>query len=366
MIFGKRKASGRMLLIHIGDHKTGSTTIQNAFAKSCIQIEGETPCYPNRLNHNFLPSALYDRYKGKGLKTDARSRAILTKLGQNLKAASTKYSLISGEMLERTPPAQLKRFIDDYTGSAFDEVKVISYVRPHAERLLSGYAEVTKIGGNQKSLQAFCDNMAKGDRLLYAKRFQAWRDAFGDQFILRPMIPSALTNESLLDDFIIHGFGTENFEITPFDDDNKSLSLQDLMLLKALQSRISDQPKTTRHTFGREVARHLGHQPSTANDEKLRMHVELAQSIAEHYAEDAHTVDTAFFGGEPLLENALDVAIKKASPSVTSTDPADHFPASELRRIHALGDLFNMMISATDTDWSKIFRTARIDALHKN
>ncbi|WP_282182273.1 hypothetical protein [Aliiroseovarius marinus] len=366
MIFGKRKTPGRVLLIHIGDHKTGSTSIQNAFAKSCVQIEGEVPCYPNRLNHNFLPAALKDRYEGKGLKNDARSRAILTKLGQSLKSASTKYNLISGEMLERTPPALLKRFVEDYLGSAFDDVRVIAYVRPHAERLLSGYAEVTKIGGNQTSLQRFCDNMAKGERLIYAKRFQAWRDAFGDHFVLRPMIRSALTNGSLLDDFITHGFGTEDFVITPFDNDNQSLNLHDLMLLKALQSRISEQPKTTRHTFGREVARHLELHPSETTGEKLQMHLDLAQNVAKHYAEDARDVDTAFFGGAPLLSNALQAAVEKASPTAISTEPADHFSDKELRHIHALGDLFNAMLGATDTDWSKIFRTARIDALHKD
>lgn len=291
---------------------------------------------------------------------------VLNKLGHRLKGASTKHSLISGEMLERTPPALVKRFLDDYIGRTFDEVRVIAYVRPHAERLLSGYAEVTKIGGNQRSLQAFCDGMAKSGRLLYAKRFQAWRDAFGDSFILRPMIRSALTNGDLLEDFIIHGFGTDSFTITPFDDDNKSLDLQDLMLLKALQSRISNQPKTTRHTFGREVARHLGLQSEKADGEKLRMHIELAQEIAETYAEDARAVDQVFFGAEPILETALQSAIDRASPTLMSTEPKDHFSAHDLRHIHALGDLFNMMISATDTDWSKLFRAARIDALHKS
>lgn len=366
MIFGNRKTSGRMLLIHIGDHKTGSTTIQNAFATSCVQIDGEVPCYPGRLNHNFLPSALNNRYKAKGLKKDVRSRVVLNKLGQSLKLASTKHSLISGEMLERTPPVLLKRFVDEYVGSAYDEVRVIAYVRPHAERLLSGYAEATKIGASQKSLQAFCDRAAKEERLQYARRFQAWRDTFGDQFTLRPMIRSALTNGLLLDDFIIHGFGTEEFTITPFNDDNKSLNLEDLMLLKALQSRIADHPKTTRHTFGREVVRHLERQPAAAKSEKLRLNVELAQKISTHYADDAREVDAAFFDGAPLLTNALQAAVEKANPSMTSTDPADHFSDAEMRHVHALGDTINMMLAASDVDWSKIFRSVRIDALHKD
>lgn len=366
MIFGKRKNAGRMLLIHIGDHKTGSTTIQNAFAKKCVTIAGKTPCYPNRLNHNFLPSELTNRYDETEPENNAERAPQLTKLAESLTEATATQNLISGEMLERTPPALLKRFVDDYLGQTFNEIRVIAYVRPHAERLLSGYAEVTKIGGQQTSLPEFCNRMAKSERLLYAKRFQAWRDAFGDKFILRPMIRDSLQNGSLLDDFIIHGFSSDDFSIAPFDDDNKSLDLKDLMLLKSLQSRITGQPKTTRHTFGREVARHLGRQAEKATGVKLRIHVELAQQIADHYDQDARAVDAAFFDGKPLLASALQSAVNKASPTMMSTAPEDHFSAHDLRHIHALGDLFNMMMNATDTNWSTVFRAARIEALHNS
>lgn len=44
----------RRLVIHIGDHKTGSTSVQYAFAQKAVTLEGQTVFYPTKLSHNYL------------------------------------------------------------------------------------------------------------------------------------------------------------------------------------------------------------------------------------------------------------------------------------------------------------------------
>lgn len=44
----------RTLVLHIGDHKTGSTSIQHAFVRQQVLIDGIAPFYGVPLNHNHL------------------------------------------------------------------------------------------------------------------------------------------------------------------------------------------------------------------------------------------------------------------------------------------------------------------------
>ena len=48
----------RKLILHIGHRKTGSTSIQAALATGRIEVDGQKPLYPARLNHNYLPKHL--------------------------------------------------------------------------------------------------------------------------------------------------------------------------------------------------------------------------------------------------------------------------------------------------------------------
>mgnify|MGYP000498255412 CR=1 FL=1 len=44
----------KTLVFHIGDHKTGSTSIQYAFAADRVALENRSVLYPARINSNRL------------------------------------------------------------------------------------------------------------------------------------------------------------------------------------------------------------------------------------------------------------------------------------------------------------------------
>ena len=43
---------GKTLIVHVGDHKTGSTSIPNAFASGRVTLPGHSVLYPGNLDHN--------------------------------------------------------------------------------------------------------------------------------------------------------------------------------------------------------------------------------------------------------------------------------------------------------------------------
>ena len=46
----------KVLIFHIGDHKTGSTAIQLALAQNRVSLQGKSLFYPAELNDNVLKS----------------------------------------------------------------------------------------------------------------------------------------------------------------------------------------------------------------------------------------------------------------------------------------------------------------------
>ncbi|MEY8830984.1 hypothetical protein AB9K34_21645 [Sedimentitalea sp. XS_ASV28] len=357
----------KTLIFHIGDHKTGSTSIQYAFAKRQVELQGYSVFYPARIASNALRDQCLEY--GAAETAEARQKAAqpLKQLAGQVRDSGADFTVISAEALERVPAALLRKIIDTFFADSARDIRVIAYVRPHAGRIISTFAERTKVGVPhtlKSTLEDFAENRKKDSEIIYLPRFSAWRKYFGDRFMLRPMIRKHLHGGDVVHDFVHHAFGGIPFELAGTGQANESLCLEDLMRLKVLQSQLKA-PRLLRLMVGWEMYRLIGHLPPPPARTKLQLHRSLAEDIRDTYMQDARNMDRAFFGGDPLLENDLDNAVAKALGEPQSTDPADHLSVSELRSLEIMSQMISGLLEQKDVDWAAFLHAKRVRDVQK-
>ena len=357
----------KTLIFHIGDHKTGSTSIQLAFAKRRVSLKDHSLFYPAKLASNMLGDQFKAYYKADTPEAREDASILMRNLARKIRKSNADFVLVSAEAFEGVPAAIFKDVFDTFFADTADEIRFFCYVRPHSARITSTFAERTKIGGPRvmaSSLESYATHLKGTREFFYLKRFEAWHAAFGDRFHLRPMIRDQLYRKSVVDDFIHHAFGGIDFEISGTDAANESLCLDDLMRLKVLQTMYQG-PRKMRLRLGWEMARIVGTLPPPKTTSKLRLHRSLAEDIRDTYMDDARAMDEMFFGGTPMLENELYTAVEKAQDQPQSTDPADYFPESELRSLELLSTLIISMLEHDQVNWPEFLHSKRLDDVRK-
>lgn len=366
-MFSRRKSpppgkGGKTLIIHIGDHKTGSTSIRNAFASGRVQLSKASVDYPTPLNHNYLKPHF------AGLTSDdpaqrRRAQRVFRRLARAVRDSRADFCLISAEEMAGIGAPLVHRAVTEFLTGCADRIQVVGYVRPHAGKILSSFAEQAKIGNFQHTLEDFVNRQVNHDRALYMPRFSLWQELFGEDFSLRPMQRELLHQGSVVHDFV-HGCFGDPFEIAEGPQDNESLGLEDLMRVRVVQSRLQGCEKRQRHTFGWEMARAMTKTPAQDKGSKLQLYPELATQIREACLDDARAMDRTFFGGDNILEAALEQAVTSAAGNqVQSTMPADHLSAAERRSLEMFGDIAAAMMTNETGNWPTFFRDRRITAL---
>ena len=342
------------LIIHAGDHKAGSTALQYAFVNKAVRLSGATLSYPTALNANQVFDPL--KPKNGGTAKPARIKGLAKRIAKD----AADYTVVSAESLDSARPKLVKEICDTYFAPIADQIAVISYVRPHAARVVSSFAEITKIGGETSTLEAFHKQTLRGKRFVYTPRFSAWLHTFGDDFMLRPMVRDQLEGASVVDDFAAHAFPEVKYRIKQVKTGNESASLRQLMVFRVLHQRLNAFPPGLRLAVGWSVAKHLA-----ANDAmqgpKLYLHQALLRKVHKDYIDDARSMDQKFFGGRPVLATELEAALDQAPVQKQSLVPQDHLSSDEIALIHAMGDHTAEMLRL-EADWNKHFRKGRIEA----
>ena len=329
------------LVFHIGDHKTGTTSLQYTLAQKSWSCDSVPLCYPSSFNHNPLMGSLRQpaQYKSRPKR--------FSKLLKDMNQARGGVGVVSAEALENVPPAILRETLESHMPQYAATARVIAYVRPHAERIVSSWAEQVKLGLFTDSLEDFHEHSRATGRFYYHQRFTAWRNIFGDRFTLRPMIRDQLYKDSVVQDFLRYALQTDDFTVNEIQS-NESMSLQDMALMKMLSAVFQD---TQGHAkiqanIGRIMDRILSSLPPRARNTKPKMTKSLIPEVIATYQQDAQKLDADFFEGAPMW-TALQNAPQKAVERSASIDPNAHFSPDEQRTIRALAQLITEL-SASD------------------
>ena len=312
----------KSLVLHIGDPKTGSSSIQEVLRHKLWESSQATLNYPDQLNSFPLANALSDPKQA-----DQRAER-WGRLAEWLRASQADVAVVSAEQFFRVDPMVLLDTLTDFLPEYVENLRVIAYVRPHAGRLVSAFMQRCKAGLYQGDMETFFDRTQGESLLRYAPRFQRWRDAFGSRFTLRPMIRSQLRDGDVVSDFIDFALNGAPFKLRGAVEANTSLPLKYLAGLREVQGILKRNqiPGGTRHSVGDHIGRTLVRiRPGADAGAKLQISQALYQDIMAHCQSDAEALDASFFGGQRLMVQALEDAANDAIPINQDTLATAHY-----------------------------------------
>lgn len=338
----------RDLVIHLGDTKTGSTSIQQALVQGAYRNTGAVIHYPARTHHNALARTLLRKAQFKN------RAARFGRIHDSLSRSEAEIGVISAEHFQFVDPDLFGETLEQYWPDMTDRMRLVAYVRPHAEKLLSSYAERVKLGQVDGSIEDYVESVSRQNMLDYLPRFTAWRDRFGDRFELRPFVRTELFRGDPVADFLRVVLRHERFEITDMATANTALSLPQLALLRvvhdALESGLAARGaemtadiRDARSAMGRMVAEHMRDQKLGNDGGKLRLPAHLVDPVRARYAEDAAALDAAFFTGTPMRD-ALDGIERLTGPEGQSLAAEDHFSPQVVAAMRSFGAVLTGML----------------------
>lgn len=310
----------KTLVIHVGDHKTGTSSIQRTLANvrngRTLQKQGTTYCVSGRgkryAHHSLADQILKpDNFKG--------NNDLWAMLAQEIQTSKNHNFIVSSENFENVEPECIKKFTDKYLPKI--NIRIILYIRPHISRLISSYSQVTKQGFLHTTLEDFIRKQMKVNSLKYAVRIRKWRDCYGGNIIARPFIRKELHGKNVIDDFLKCALNIkdEQFEAKKtfnLIENNVSPSYKIIEVMKIHGSTVHnidlEEYDETKFKYNREYARHI-FEPlyeSLINaypegSSKPYISPELLEEIKNFYRQDAQRVDRRCFGKKSFFEQSL-------------------------------------------------------------
>jgi hypothetical protein len=377
------------IVIHLGDCKTGTTALQSVLAGGLARAQdGRRILYPTQFNHMPLAKSI------SGLKGDAdqaRYRAPRwSEVARALRASDATWGILSAEHFEFAPPQAVQAALDEFLPGWRGRTRLVAYVRPHPERIVSAYAESLKKTGQPLPMDRFLRSREKGGAEgagLYGfhPRFTAWRTTFGDAFTLRPYIRDRLAGRDVVTDFLDWLGGPDSFTFQRGSQDNQALGLADLALMRLMHERVlAALPATARggpstrnaalHKARMQLgwnfapflnARAAGLAPGPDQSGggnsggRLRMDRALYDRVVAQYRGDARALDHDFFGqlppgpgGHGPMESALLAYGAQCVDQPQSLTAADHFSPGEIALARVFSDFTARLIAAEPAHFS--------------
>ena len=201
----------KKIFIHIGQHKTGSTSIQQALYNNSDTLKKNNLFYyrkkPNGKKDAHVSSWIKpirsDDYDDLAIIIQPEKLAIeVSKLPGNVIISSEEFSWVQNKDVLSRFKNSLKKY--------FDSIVIITYIRRQDSQVVSYCQEEAKSGGGMKESRFFqCENRAVPkykkyyDRYLdYNTRLSKWADVFKDEnLFIRIFDKNHLYNEDVVLDF---------------------------------------------------------------------------------------------------------------------------------------------------------------------
>lgn len=341
--------TSKALVLHIGDPKTGSSSIQQALFQRRVECASVSIDYPAKLNSVHLANSIRRASHANELEYNFRTTA------NWLDASDGDVAVLSAEQFSSIDPVDVDQVFSQYIPKHAQAMSVVAYARPHVSRFLSAYAQRVKVGSLQSDVETFFEE-SNGKRFLnYSRRFKKWRNLYGDRFVLRPMVRKELRDGDVVADFV--GIVVKNapFRILDVAAANTTLAVEALSGLKFLQMYLSshDFPGGTLHAVGSQINRICGALKG-AKGTKLQIGRDLYDRICETAHHDAEKLDRMFFG-KSVMVKAMDDAAFETVDKTMETDARAYFSPQDLNKLTELGVVLAELLTERPGLWKESF-----------
>lgn len=332
----------QQLVFHIGDCKTGTTSIQTMLARGAWRGAGQTVFYSARLNHNPMAARL--RQGGIPARTEAES------LVELLSQSRADIAVISAEHFEFCAPDVIGDLLDGPLAPWAGNVRLIQYVRPHLDRFRASFIERCKKGGWQGTMGEFADQILSEGLIDYGARLADWHRRFGDQLTVRPFVRARFPDGDVRTDFLRWLFASDAATPNEAARQNTSLPIQQLVLMRFIH-QIMDLPPELRdggRAFGWNFAPILM-EHATSDPAPVMIPATVAARLSASLTADAAMLDQMF--GNTIFSARL-ADRRYVSDAEQSLDPEAYFSPDTLRVIRSFATLTERMITADPAHFS--------------
>lgn len=321
------------IFLHVGDHKTGTSTIQSALSTRQRSEDANLKAvyYPTsgrkeRMAHHNLFWAMTNDFR---FEPDAGHWPDVRK---DIEEVAPDTAILSSEAFESFNDLPRLRAMIDTHLAPLGPVKIILYVRPHFDRLRSAFSQKMKTGQITGSIEEFVeDAIARKTLVSFASRLERWRSAFGESLDIRLYSRDHLEQHDILRDFLLKAVGLEETvcdDVATYrSDKNVSPGLHTMSLIEPFTKALElDSRKEKRVVVERFVLSKLLDEFVTLYpaDHKPVLSKAAAQKLAEAARTDAEELDRVEFASTPIFTMRLDQEVTKAPD-----DPADEISMTE-------------------------------------
>lgn len=341
------------LVFHIGDPKNGSSSIQRALQTRAWQCDTVSVAPQKELNASALANSLIPA------RSPGKYQAQFSKKKKWVENTDADLGIISAEFFSGAEPEALLAALHEFMPVQADAARIIAYVRPHAGRALSGYAQRVKTGAYKGTLTKFVKTLEGRTILNYHARFDKWQKVFGDRFTLRPFVREQMRDGDVVSDFFHEALQGETFTLVTPETSNESLSLAEIAAMRVVQTQWmgAEVPKFLRLSLGAAIGRELGAFPDRSKT-KLQLDRMNAARIRDLYREDAAQLDAQFFA-EPLMERALIRAIEEAPPEIQSLDAAEYYDPADIERMGQISGEITVLVKEMPHAWRQDYHVKK-------
>lgn len=326
-----RRKNTKKCVIHVGTHKTGTTTIQNFFSEHRKPLKEKGVIISDR----FPPeTGILMRYGSDDDKTFRYRTAnneinpdSIRKFRENFEADLEKISETPGdfalfideaaELLERQ---EIRRLLAAFRNN-FSEISVIMYIRPQLDLAISLYTQHLRSGAVSPEIlpQNWYDR--HHNRFDYLTKARNWRDSLNresDHFSLRLFDRKLMPDGDVMKDFASFlNLRLDTFE--PTSDRNASLSNEGQTLLR-LSNRLLKETSSPKEAAIRSKLLSLVEDLPSIHGRGRLPDRQSAADFMTIFAEDNATLKREFFPDAPDsfmkvdLEKFSEIAEKETFP----------------------------------------------------
>jgi hypothetical protein len=329
----------KSLVIHIGDPKCGSTSIQQALLEEACTAPGVSLAAYRPMAGGKLANVL-DLSRGEEKLAEAYGNLASWTAQQDADVG-----FVSSETFSGVAPENLMHALQTYLPDLVPHTSFIAYVRPHAARFVSTYSQRLKTGTFNKPMHRFLAYQERQPALYYYPRFLSWQSVFGEALTLRPFVPDLLRNKDVVSDFFYTALPGHRLALSEPKRMNEALFTAELAGLRLLQSVLTARsvPRPLRQSIGGAFGRHLQGLPGRTG-EKPTIDRKLAKNLIRVYKDDACKLDQTFFDA-PVMSQSLDVALEDAPDTRSSCRAQSHFSSKTLKTLEGIfGEMADLLL----------------------
>lgn len=267
------------IILHIGQQKTASSTIQKFLAHNRKELAAQKVLYPRALGES--KASLISGFVTEDPSLNTSREKISASLHLEFSGEYTR-TIISNENLVSSGEQVLGRLKDTFGANA-TSWRVLCYVRRPDEHIVSQYQQKVR-GGYVGIFDQFFDKQLNSRYYNYARWMDLWADIFGSDAIEARVFHRKTLQGSPVDDFTQWvGLDREGLSPEARGHVKESLDRLNTEILRFLHLCQVEQPDLLRRHDVRRILRKLS---ALDTGTRYRLGTDQAQRLQEQFRED--------------------------------------------------------------------------------